>query len=399
MKSTHRPEGLIRVVYLTPTLNLGGAERQMIILAGALPSDVFEVRFVLLSERGPLAEQAEAAGASVHVLGLSQQHYAPSRPQCVRAAIRALHRYRALTADVDIVDAWLAPAMTFAMLAQPLVRVPTLLGGRRWLGDLYESKPWYRRAATVAAARRMDAIVTNSRVAARELIVQDGVAPGRVHVIPNAVLPSVSSPADRQRYRANWGFSADDLVVGSVANYKAEKRLGMLIDAAARLREQVPELRVVMVGEGPLRGELEADIRRRQLEPIVRLHGAEPDARLVYSAFDLYVQASQSEGLPNVILEAAAAGLPIVATAVGGTTEIVTGEQNALLVERGDVAALASAIGRLATDPELRERLGRAARNRAADFSTERLVDATASLYLRLAGRSPGEDAVWRQRS
>jgi glycosyltransferase involved in cell wall biosynthesis len=213
------------------------------------------------------------------------------------------------------------------------------------------------------------------------------------------VLPSVSSHADRQRYRVNWGFSADDFVVGCVANYKPEKGLGMLIDATARLREQVPELRVVMVGEGPLRGELEADIRRRQLEPIVRLHGTEPDARLVYSAFDLFVQASRSEGLPNVILEAAAAGLPIVATAVGGTTEIVTSEQDALLVESGDVAGLASGIARLVSDPQLRERLGRAARTRAADFSTERLVDATASLYLRLVGQSPREDAVWRRRS
>jgi glycosyltransferase involved in cell wall biosynthesis len=365
----------------------------MVILAGALPKEQFEVRFLVFSERGPLAEQAEAAGARVHVLGLRQEDCAPFRPQCLRAAIRALRRYRALTVDVDIVDAWLGPAMIFAMLAQPLVRVPTLLGGRRWLAGLYRSKPWYRRAATLAAARRMDAIVTNSRVAAAELITQDGVAPDRVHVIPNAVLPAVSSPAGRQRYRAGWGFSADHLVAGCVANYKAEKGLGLLIDAAGHLRDQVPELRFVIVGEGPLRGELEAQIRRRQLESIVRLHGTEPDARLVYSAFDLFVQASETEGLPNVILEAAAAGLPIVATSVGGTSEIVTTEQNALLVESGDAAALATAIGRMAAAPELRERLRHAALMRAADFSEERLVGATASLYLQLAGRLPADAA------
>lgn len=366
----------------------------MVILATALPKDLFEVRFLLLSEGGALAQQAEAVGARIDVLGLRQQDCAPFRPQCVTGAIRAVCRYRALTADVDIVDAWLVPAMTFAMLAQPLVRVPALLGGRRNLGDLYRSKPWYRRAAAAAAARRMDAIVANSRAAAAEVIAQDRVAPGRVHVIPNAVLPRASSPSDRLRYRAGWGFSDHHLVVGCVANYKAEKGLGLLIHAAARLREQVPDLRFVIVGEGPLRSELEAEIRRRQVEPTVRLHGGEPDARAVYSAFDLLVQASETEGLPNVILEAAAAGLPIVATSVGGTTEIVTGEQNALLVQSGDATGLATAIARMAADPELRERLGRAARERAADFSTERLVAATASLYLRLAGRVPSNGAV-----
>lgn len=394
MRSTHRPEGPLRVAYLTPTLHPGGAERQMVILAGALPSALFEVRFLVLSERGPLAEQAEAVGARVDLLGLRQRDCVPLRPQCLGAAVRALRRYRVLTADVDIVDAWLVPAMIFAMLAQPLVRVPTLLGGRRSLGDLYRSKPAYRRVAAAAAARRMDAIVANSRTAAAEAITQDRVAPGRVHVIPNAVLPAVSSPADRLRYRTGWGFSEGQLVAGCVANYKAEKGLRLLLDVAARLREHVPEFRVVIVGDGPLRGELEAEIRHRQLETIVRLHGTEPDARLIYSAFDLYVQASETEGLPNVILEAAAAGLPIVATAVGGTTEIITAEKNALLVESGDGAGMARAIGRMAADPLLRARLGRAARDRATDFSAERLVQATSSLYLRLAGRVPRDKVV-----
>jgi glycosyltransferase involved in cell wall biosynthesis len=395
MRSARRREGHVRVAYLTPTLHPGGAERQMVMLAAGLPSDLFEVRFILLSDRGPLADQAEAVGARVDLLGLPQRDCTPLRAQCFTSAVRALRRYRALTADVDVVDAWLGPAMTFAMLAQPLARVPTLLGGRRSLGDLYGAKPWYRRAAVSAAARRMDAIVANSRVAAAELVVQDRVAPHRIHVIPNAVLPAFSSTEDRLRYRDGWGFSGDAFVVGCVANLKAEKGLGLLIDVAARLREHRPELRFIIVGEGPLRPSLEANIRRRQLEPIFRLHGAEPDARVVYPAFDVCVQASETEGLPNVILEAAAAALPIVATSVGGTTEIVTTELNALLVESGDAAALASAIDRMATDPKLRERLGNAARVRAADFSAERLVKATASLYLRLAGRAGWDETGW----
>lgn len=365
----------------------------MVILAETLPKDQFDVRFLVMSERGALAAQAEAVGARVHVLGLRQSDCTPPGPQCVAGMVRALRRYRSLAADVDVVDAWLAPAMTFAFIAQPFVRVPILLGGRRWLGDLYRSRPWYRRAAASMAARRMDAIVTNSRAAAAELVDQDRIAPDKVHVIPNAVLPHATSRSDRARYRTAWGLTDEDVLVGCVANLKPEKGLAYLIDAAGRLRDIMPRLRFVIIGEGPMRTELEADVRRRGLEAIVRLDGAVPDARPLYSAFDLFVQASETEGLPNVILEASAAGLPIVATAVGGTTEIVTPGQSALIVDPGDTEGLVHAIRRLAEDAGLRERLGHAALDRAADFSAERLVAATAAVYLQLAGRgSPKDD-------
>lgn len=361
----------------------------MVILAGGLPRDLFEVRFLVLSERGPLAGEVEAAGVPVHLLGLDRHLCAPIRPGCLPAVLRALRRYRALTRDVDIVDGWLVPAMTFSMVAQPLAHVPVLIGGRRNLGDVYQAKPLYRRAAAAAAERWMTAVVANSRAAALEVASQEGVLPSRVHVIPNAVLPSTSTAGDRQRYREAWGAAQNDIVVGCVANYKREKGLDLLIDAAGLLREEVPHLRIVVVGEGPLRRELEVEIHRRRLDGIVRLHGLEPDARPAFGAFDALVQASRSEGLPNAVLEGAAAGLPIVATDVGGTSEILTADRDALLVRKDDASALAHAIRRVVSEPELRRRLGAAARMRAADFSAERLIERTAALYRELAGRSP----------
>jgi glycosyltransferase involved in cell wall biosynthesis len=381
-RPVHRP---IRVAFLTPTLQAGGAERQMLTIATALPREAFEVRFLVLSEGGPLAAEAEAAGIAVHILGLRQPDCVRSRLACLGGAARALRRYRRLTADVDIVDAWLVPAMAFAAFAQPLVRVPSVLGGRRNLGDIYRSKPWYRRLAASAAARRMDAIVANSNAAAAEVIANDRVPAARVRVIPNGVHPATATDSDRRRFRSAWGWGPDSLVVGCVANYKLGKGLGMLIEATDRLRYELPALRVVIVGEGPLRSALQDDINERGLESIIRLHGTEPDARRVYAAFDVAVQASLSEGLPNVILEAAAAGLPIVATAVGGTTEVLTGDHDGLLVPQGDTAALASAIRRVAVDAHLRDHLGRAARETAKSFSVDRLVGSTASLYRDMA--------------
>jgi glycosyltransferase involved in cell wall biosynthesis len=385
--SGREQRGPIRVAFLTPNLQTGGAERQMAILAGALPSDRFTVRFLCMSERGPLAAEVEALGIQVDVLGI-RGSCMPLHPSCLVATVRAVRRYLALTAEVDIVDAWLRPAMTFAAVVQPVARVPILMGGRRSLGDQYRSKPWYRRAGASIAARRMDALVTNSRIAATEAVQEDRVRPSRVHVVPNAVLPPVAHPEDRLRYRSSWGFGDDHLVVGSVANYKPAKRLDMLLDVADDLRERLPGLRYVLVGDGPLRGHLESKIRRLDLGSLVRLHGTEPDARRVYSSFDILAQTSETEGLPNVILESAAEGLPIVATMAGGTTEILTDGKDSLLVQIGDTAGMAGAIVRIAEDGALRERLGAAARRRATDYSPDRLVDATAAIYRDLARRA-----------
>lgn len=356
----------------------------MLLLAGALPKDEFDVRFLLLSDRGEWADKAEAAGISVQILGLSRAACAPLRPRCMAAGMRALRRYVANTRHVDIVDAWLVPSYTFAAMAQPFARVPVLVAGRRSTTDLYASKSWVRRAAAATATRWMDAIVANSRAAAVEAVDLEHVDPGRVHVIRNAVLPAESDPAARVEQRRRWGFGPGELVVGCVANLKAGKGLDDLVEAAVRLRVEAPHLRFVLVGEGPLRDALADRVATAGLGGVVLLQGAVADARPLYGAFDLVVQTSHSEGLPNAVLEAAAAGRPIIATAVGGTIDIVTNDADGLLVPPGEPAALVAAIRCLVADPKLRERLGRAAASRAATFSVEHLVADTAALYRRL---------------
>jgi len=269
-----------------------------------------------------------------------------------------------------------------------VARVPVLVGGRRSLNELYRSRPWYRRAAASFALRRMSAVVSNTRIGAAELTAEDGVSARRVVIIANAVEAVGPSTAQRERYRADWRVGDAQLVVGCVANYKHEKGLDVLLEAAAVVHQRHPDVRFVVVGEGPMRLELERAIERRQLDGVVILHGPEADARSVYQAFDVMVQASRTEGLPNVVLEAAAAGLPIVATCVGGTTEVLTHERDALLVPPADAAALATALERAIGDPALRARLAEAARERSRDFAPEQLVESTAALYRRLAAAS-----------
>jgi glycosyltransferase involved in cell wall biosynthesis len=227
----------------------------------------------------------------------------------------------------------------------------------------------------------VDGVVANSEIAASQAIDVEGIPAEKVHVIPNAVIPTEPDPDVRRRLRDGWAVGPDDLVIGCVANYKPGKGLEDLLTTAQAVREDEPRVRFVLVGEGPSRSILEATIQRSGLGDNVILTGAVADARSAYGAFDVLVQASHSEGLPNVVLEGAAAGLPIVATAVGGTAEIVRDGETALLVAPSDPAALAGAILRVVHDPDLRGRLASSARRRADDFSVRRLADTTAALY------------------
>jgi glycosyltransferase involved in cell wall biosynthesis len=357
----------------------------MLILAATLPRDTFELRFLLLSERGDLAAEAEALGMPVHVLGLRRETCRGLTPRCLGDAAGAVRAYRRLTRDVDVVDAWLVPAYTFAGIVQPLARVPVLVAGRRSTIDVNRTRTWYREAAGRFAMSAVDAVVANSQAAANDAIAIERIDQARVHVIRNAVVPVETTDAERLELRQVWGFTPHDMVVGCVGNYKPGKGQQLLLEVASDLHERCPRLRWCFVGDGPLRGWLQDDIHRRRLDTIVTLHSGERDARHVYGAFDIAVQASDSEGLPNAVLEAAAASLPIVATSVGGTPEILTGGVDGLLVPKDDRRRLVEAVGELAEDHELRCRLGLAARARANEFSPARLAEQTGALYLRLA--------------
>jgi glycosyltransferase involved in cell wall biosynthesis len=173
-----------------------------------------------------------------------------------------------------------------------------------------------------------------------------------------------------------------------VANYRPVKRLDLLIEAFASIAAAHDRIRLLLVGEGDMRPELERQIDDLGLRNRVLLHGLALDPTPLYGIFDIVVQSSRSEGLPNALLEAAAAGLPIVATNAGGTGEIVTDGVTGLLIPINDARALASALDRVAADRELRLMLGGAARQLAATtFNMDRYVAEFAQLYEDLAAR------------
>ena len=260
-------------------------------------------------------------------------------------------------------------ANIFGLPGAALAGVPVRIGSRRELNpDKSAGQIWLQRLAYRAATK----VVANSP-AARQVLTAEGVAPGSIAVIPNGVDPSWFDLPDHPR---------PIRTVITVANLRPEKSHDILLEAAAALASAHPDLRFQIVGDGPRRQQLEAHAAALGLAGIVQFLGHRDDVPALLAAADLFVLPSRSEAFPNGAIEAMAAGLPVVACAVGGLVDLIDPGTTGLLVPPGDAAALAAAIARLAGHPAEAESLGRAARLAVRQrYSFDRMVGSFEELY------------------
>ena len=217
------------------------------------------------------------------------------------------------------------------------------------------------------------------RVAKRAVTLRHGIDVERV----------AAERAHRAEVRAEFGIGADEFVVVTAANFRPQKDYPNLLGAARLLADRDVAVRIVAIGQGPQEAEMRALHDVLGLGDRVILTGFRDDATRVMAACDAFTLASKWEGLPVAVMEALAIGLPIVATNVGGMAEELHDGVDALLVPPGDSAALAAAIERVATDPELCDRLGAAAAARAPEFGVTRTVAEIEATYERVARQAP----------
>jgi len=189
------------------------------------------------------------------------------------------------------------------------------------------------------------------------------------------------TPPDRAGVRSELGLPPASKVMGTVGTFTPKKAHSVLLEAARQVREHIPDLRVVLVGHGPLEGDLRRRTEELELGETVVFTGFREDARRVMTAFDVFTLSSAFEGLPIALLEAMANGIPAVVTSVGGNPEVVEDGRDGLLVPPGNPGALAGALMRVLSDPDLRRRLGEAGRSRAADFDIRRAVGRMQEVY------------------
>jgi glycosyltransferase involved in cell wall biosynthesis len=254
------------------------------------------------------------------------------------------------------------------------------ISNRRDTGFLKSTK---LRFASRLLNHRYDRILAPSQAVLNAVAASERAPRERMLCIPNGVDTARFQPdaTAYQRLRANFDLAPDALLIGCVADLFAVKRHLDLIDAFAQVHEEFPQAHLLLIGEGPLRDTIETRVRDLRIGDNVLLLGSRRDVDALLPALDLFVLASDTEGLSNAILEAQACGLPVIATHTGGNADLVDDDRGILVPPR-DPDATAEAIGVLLRNPDLRSRMGAAARSRVAgDHSLESMTQAYASLY------------------
>jgi glycosyltransferase involved in cell wall biosynthesis len=365
-----------RIAFVIGTLGLGGAETQVVGVAQRLHASGVSVEVVLLNGRGPLMQQLEQDDIPVHCIDYPGVRFRDDRRRLrpwlvvvdllrLLGVTRLLRRRR-----FDVVHAYLFHAYALAIPLAWLARVPVRVAARR---GLHAALPRHLLLGplTRLSTRLATAVVANSTAVADDARQTEGVPASKLHVIPNAVdLP--------QRLARPEIEPAVGLIIANLIHYKGHLDL---VAALAAL-EHPPVIRCI--GEGPMREPVEQAIAAAGLTDVMILEGRQVDARSCYQGVQFAVLASHSEGLPNAVLEAMAAGLPVVATDVGGCRELVEDGVTGRLVPARDPLAMAGALQEVASDPSFRARAGRAGRERAESYSWAACAQAHLDLYGRL---------------
>ena len=364
---------MLHVLQLIPTLDRSGAEKQMVMLAKGLPRDRFHVEVATLTRLGAFEAELNTDGIPVVTIG--------KRLKLDPLALMRLTRFLSVR-KFDVVQTWIYAANTYGRVAARLAGVPVVVVAEMAV-DLWKGKS--ERFIDRRLATWCDRLVGNSHAVVdfyREL----GVPDERLAMIysgsDNNELPTVSSRA----VRAEFGFDAEAPLILFAGRLAEQKRVDDLLKAVDLLQHVQPDLRTMIVGEGPLRDRLQETAKAYDLDDRLRFLGHRDDIPRLMAAADVVVLPSAYEGLPNVILEAMRYCKPVVATAAPGTTELVADNETGLLVPVGDVMLLARAIRDLVREPARAKRLGEAGRARVeAHFRVETMVARFAELYETLA--------------
>ena len=365
-----------RVLWLIKGLGPGGAEHLLVSSAEVVDTLRFHYSVAYVRpDKAHLAAALAARGVPSACLasGAGGGRLWPLRLRSLLRHVDVVHAHSPLLAGVARLLVRTVPASARPRIVTTEHNVwQSFSAPTRWLNRLTSGMDSHRFAVSQEVKRSMTARAARST---------DVLIHGINHASPR------KGSATRESVRASLGVPSDAVVAITVANFRAEKDYPNLLRAADIARCSDPRLRVLAVGQGPL----EADIRdlhaKLELGETFTLLGFREDVPDVLGAADLFVLGSLHEGLPVAIMEAMAAGLPIVSTAVGGVGEAVTDGENGILVPAADPQALAAAILRVAGDDELRAKLSLEAKKRSSDFDISTTVLAEEVVYARLGAR------------
>ena len=367
----------IKIAYLIDTIATGtaGTQKQLLEIIRRLDPAEFEPQLICLWQSPWMTANPLPCRCTV----LDYRGFLkPNFPSVVRKLAAVID-----AGNVDVIQTFFEDSIFVAALGAALARTsPVLLSSRRDIGLGDSNQPWYHRLfglALPAVNRRFQGIIANSEQVRRYVAQREKTPASKIAVIYNGVTLSGRAGAVPAVFQSN----STDVWLGLVASLTAVKRHDLLIRALAAVAKSGdgPRVHLVLLGDGPERARLERLAAQCSIADRVHFEGAVTDVSAYLHEIDIGVLCSDREGLSNAILEYMAAGLPVVATEVGGNAELVTHE-NGICVPANDVVALSRALGMLIADPQMRTSMGASSFARVQrDFSWEKSMARLQAYY------------------
>jgi len=381
----------IRVLELRSVRGTGGGPEKTILL-GTARTDPARFAITVCYIRDDRDEvfgiDEKASALPIDYVEVREKH---SLDPAVWTALRRLVRAR----QVDIVHAHEYKTDLLAWLLSTVEPVVPLATAHGWTGHT-SRESWVYYPLDKRILRRFPRVIAVSGQIRQELI-RHGARAERVTTVLNGI-DHLRFRRDRSlehETRARLGLAPGHLVIGSVGRLEPQKRFDLLLDAVAALRPRYPALRCVIAGDGSSKDALARQIDTLGLGDICTLLGHRDDVSTIHHAFDLYVQSSDYEGTPNAVLEAMALETPVVATDVGGTSELIVNGTDGIIVPPAITERLVSAIDAALADPAARRGYAAAARRRVeTDLSFETRMAAVEAIYTDLMAGQPGRAAA-----
>jgi glycosyltransferase involved in cell wall biosynthesis len=367
-----------RVLHLVDTLGVGGTECQLVQTAIRQRSASHEVTVGCLHAEGPMLQALQRA--RIPVVEFRKGKTLRSANGIYQLLRLVIFLRRGKFQVVHAHDLW---ANVLGAFAAWLARTPVIISSRRYLEDLHEwDSPW-RSAMNRIVYRLSTLVVVNARAIRDVLVKKEGVPAEKVSVVYNGVDVNRFAYAPRDRDKVLPDVGREAKVVAVLGNmYSPMKGHAFLVEAARHVCRKQRDVVFLLIGDGKERPKLEQQVREAGLERQILFLGRREDIPELLACCDLSVLPSEAEGLPNSVLEAMAAGLPVVATCVGGVPEVIRDGMDGLLVPPRDPGALAEAILRALYDPDLAKKLAAVGQQRVRTrFSFDRLVTTLEQLY------------------
>jgi len=364
----------VKVLQLLVTMPVGGAEIMVADIATGLNPERFEVTVACLGKPGPMGEELRGRGKQVINLGLDLKR---------DSAFTLVLRVRELLQKIrpDILHTHLYHANFYGRLAALGLG---LSGVVATVHNIYARVKWHRCLANYLLARLADYVLVFSPQVRDDVRRYDRVPPSRLRMLTPGVRLAEPNPGEtREELRSRLGVSG--FCLGNVARLEEQKGHEDLLAAVNMVRDEIPDLTVLLVGDGSRDDKLRALTQELGLEKTVRFLGVRRDVPEILGALDAFIMPSRWEGIPLTLLEAMGCGLPVISTKVGRAPEIIQDGVNGRLTPMADPQALAAAILELYREPEKRRQWGEEARRTVLEkYTLEHFLEQFAALYLEL---------------